>query len=143
MNLIRLYLILYSFLKGSKLILVKKIKKTVQTRRKFRKIWRSMTRKLSKDEITQLETAAADFYGNDKNFSGQDSAFESFSDIDSESNCITPLHVAAGTGNMTLFNTLTLKCKENMPKNEKGQTPLHYAAARGSSEIFQEILKIK
>ena len=129
------------FLKAPKFLIMRKIQKMVETRRKFRNVWKLVGKKISTNEILQLEVATAEFYGNDRNFSVSDPEFESVSDIDSESNCITPIHVAAGTGHSILWETLIQKTSLFEPKNEKGQTPYHYAAARGFVGICLKIIE--
>ena len=120
---------------------MRKIQKTVETRRIFRNVWKLVGNNISTNEILQLEVATAEFYSNDRNFSVDDSKFESVSDIDSDTNCITPLHVAAGTGHSTLWETLIKKEPFIELKNEKGQTPYHYAAARGFVEVCLKIIE--
>ena len=120
-----------TFLQAPKFLIMRKIQKTVETRRIFRNVWKLVGNNISTNEILQLEVATAEFYSNDRNFSVSDPEFESVSDIDSETNCITPIHVAAGTGHSILWETLIQKTSLFEPKNEKGQTPYHYAAARG------------
>ena len=53
---------------------------------------------------------------------------------------ITPLHVAAGTGDVTLFKIIQNKTQDTNWKNAEGMTPLHYAAENGHLEICQIIL---
>ena len=129
------------FLQAPKFLIMRKIQKMVETRRKFRKVWKLVGQKISTNEILQLEVATAEFYGNDRNFSVSDPEFESVSDIDSETNCITPIHVAAGTGHLILWETLIQKTSLFEPKNEKGQTPYHYAAALGFVGICLKIIE--
>ena len=118
------------FLSSPKFLLMRKIKKTVETRREFRKVWRSVGKKLNTNTILQLEATVTEFFGNDENFAG-DPQVDVYSDIDSESYCITPFHVAAGSGNTSLWETLTEKAAEIQPKDQAGQTPLHYAVGNG------------
>ena len=53
---------------------------------------------------------------------------------------ITPLHVAAGTGDVRLFKIIQNKTEDTNWKNVEGMTPLHYAAENGHLEICQIIL---
>ena len=55
-----------------------------------------------------------------------------------------PIHVAAFTGNASLFKALTKRVKNSQPGDHYGGTPLHYAAAGGQLKICQLIMeKIK
>ena len=93
------------FLEAPKFVLMRKIKKTVETRRKFRKPWKIVLKKASTQVLIKLEAATSKFFSNDENFEADDD-LEPGSEIDSEFKCITPLHVAAGTGNTSLWNML-------------------------------------
>ena len=57
-------------LTNPKFILMRKIKKTVETRRKFRKPWKTVLKQVSRSTIEQLKAATQEFYGNEKNFAG-------------------------------------------------------------------------
>ena len=118
--------------------LIRKIKKNVETRRKFRKPWKMVVKNVSTSTMEELEMATSQFYANNLNFAS-DSDLDPGSKIDSESWCISPLHVAAGTGNISLWKTLEGKTKDTQPKDEAGQTPLHYAALNGHFEMYQLI----
>jgi ankyrin repeat protein len=114
-----------NFLEAPKFLLMRKIQKTVETRQIFRKVWRSVYQKLSTNAILQLEVATTKFFHNDENFTDYKS------DNESESNCLTPIHVAAASGNTFLWQTLIEKVTNIEPKDEMGRTPLHYAAGEG------------
>ena len=116
---------------------MRKIKKTVETRRKFRGVWSSVGKKLNTNTILQLEASVTEFFGNDENFAG-DPHVDVYSDIDSESYCITPIHVAAGSGNTSLWKALCEKVAEIQPKDETGETPLHYAVGNGHLEMTKQ-----
>jgi ankyrin repeat protein len=128
------------FLNSPKFVLMRKIKKTVETRRKFRGVWSSVGKKLNTNSILQLENAVTKFFANGENFEG-DPHMDSYSDIDTESCCLTPIHVAAGSGNTSLWETLTEKAAKIQPEDETGQTPLHYAAGNGHFEMTKLIIR--
>ena len=125
------------FLNSPKFVLMRKIQKTVETRRKFRVVWNSVGNKLNTNTILQLEAAVTEFFGNEWNFAG-DPHVDVYSDIDSDSYCITPIHVAAGSGNTSLWETLTEKDAEIQPGDESGGTPLHYAVGNGHLEMTKQ-----
>ena len=103
-----------NFLTTPKLLLMRKIRKIVETRRKFRNPWKIVSRKISTKIIEELEIASRKFFEDDKYFQ---SDFETdFDKIDSESNCLTPIHIAASTGNFNLYEALIEKAEEMQPK---------------------------
>ena len=123
-----------------KLILSRKIQKIVETRRKFRKPWRMVVKKANVPTMMALETAASIFYADDRNFCTDPDFLEPGLEIDSESNCIAPIHVAAGAGNISLWETLIDMVEDIQPKDEVGQTPFHYAASFGHLHICENIM---
>lgn len=51
----------------------------------------------------------------------------------------TPLHIAANTGNMRIFNMISSKVEDWSPQDYKGYTPLHYAGIQNNYAIFKAI----
>ena len=58
------------FLKNPKFVLIRKIKMIVETRRKFRKPWKTVCKTASTSTIQDLEIATRKFFANDWNFGG-------------------------------------------------------------------------
>lgn len=91
--------------------------------------------------IQQLEAASEKFFKNNENFGMDPESGTDVNIIDSELNCLTPIHVAAGTGYVNLYETLIQNLEEIQPKDEGGQTPLHYAAGNGYLEVSNLIME--
>ena len=53
----------------------------------------------------------------------------------------SPLHTAAHSGDLQLFEHIYEKSKDKNPQDKHGQTPFHAAAVHGSLEIFEFILE--
>ena len=54
---------------------------------------------------------------------------------------MSPLHIAAVTGNLELWNLILSHVVEKNPKSTNGWTPLHMAAANGHLEIARTIVE--
>ena len=57
----------------------------------------------------------------------------------------TALHIAAGGGNVEIFQMLSTKTKkvDINGQDDKGWTPLHYAASKGAFALCQYLLSLK
>ena len=53
---------------------------------------------------------------------------------------LTPNHVAAATGRLSLLISIEEKLNEKYPKDIEGLTPLHYSAEYGHLEVCKYIL---
>ena len=53
---------------------------------------------------------------------------------------LTPLHVAAGTGQLILYQMVGEKTNERQPRDISGKVPLYYAAQNGHFEICEDII---
>ena len=58
-----------------------------------------------------------------------------------ESDGITPLHIAAGRGQIELYKVLMKDNRIVNPRNNSGSTPLHYTAQKGHLEVYELISK--
>ena len=74
------------FLEAPKFLLIRKIRKTVETRRKFRKPWKLLVKNSSTQTLIKLEAATSEFFANDENFEA-DADLEPGSEIDSSETC--------------------------------------------------------
>ena len=55
---------------------------------------------------------------------------------------MTPLHLAAKSGHLSVCKELLINITDFNPKNEEGATPLHLAAAEGHLDICHLMLKV-
>ena len=92
---------------------IRMIRLTVEKFHELGKAWENVFRKSTTDTIMKLRLAAEKFYQK------QDKL------IFSEG--LTPIHVAAATGNLSLLETIQERAKEKYPEDIEGCTPLHYA----------------
>ena len=56
---------------------------------------------------------------------------------------LTPLHIAAATGHVSLYENLLKTAKVKNPKDADGRKPLHHAAYYGCLEMCQFIMLSK
>jgi hypothetical protein len=140
-----------------KFLLMRKIQKSVETHFRFNKTWQMLAKNVSIGIIQQFDVATVEFFSKieeeSKGYglflldsdSDSDSDLDSDSDSDSDSkpeeNYLTPIHVAAFTGNTFLWKALAERVKETQPCDQFGRKPLHYAAAGGQLEICQSIME--
>ena len=54
---------------------------------------------------------------------------------------LTPIHVAAGTGDLSLLEEIQKKEEEKYPEDIEGFTPLHYAAQNGHLNICKALIE--
>ena len=64
---------------------------------------------------------------------------KTYSDLKSEA----PLHVAAWSGNLEVFQYLFENSFDRNPKSYKGSTPFHWSVMRGHSKICRFLLEKK
>ena len=148
-----------NFLTAPKFLLTRKIFKKFENHHKrswkTTEIWKHFTKNLQTSDVLQLELACSKFYlENSKNY-GLDSHCnaENYTvaplEIDPDNqdlpawslHCITPIHIAAGTGNLALLETLVGKVNKIQAKDDYRLTPLHYAAMHGHLETCRFIME--
>ena len=148
-----------NFLTAPKFLLIRKIFKKFENhhRRSWKttEIWKYFTKNLQTSDILQLELACSNFclensenYGLDSHCNAENYANDPL-EIDPENQdlpawslqCITPIHIAAGTGNLALLETLVAKVNKIQAKDDYRLTPLHYAAMHGHLETCRFIME--
>ena len=145
-----------NFLTAPKFLLIRKIFKKFENHHKkswkCTEIWMYFTKNLQTSDVLQLELACSKFCSeNSKNYGSElhCNAEHYSSELDSEDQdlpswnlyCITPIHIAAGTGNLVLLKTLVRKVNKIQAKDDYRRTPLHYAAMHGHLETCQFIMQ--
>ena len=128
-----------SFLVDQKFILVRKIRKATGLSSEFRQLWKLFP---TSEQFTSedLQTALLKFFENFQMLNTPLFYCKSF-----EPNPLTILHVAAGMGNLTVWNSLTENLSywnpcDIQPRDKNGAMPLHYAALNGHLEICEAII---
>ena len=106
---------------------IRMIRLTVEKFHELGKAWENVFRKSTTDTIMKLRLAAEKFYQK------QDKL------IFSEG--LTPIHVAAATGNLSLLETIQERAKEKYPEDIEGCTPLHYAVQNGHMNICKALIE--
>ena len=128
-----------SFLVDQKFILVRKIRKATGLSSEFRKLWKLFPTS-EKFTSEDMQTALLKFFENFQMLNTPVFYCKSF-----EPNPLTILHVAAGMGNLTIWNSLTENLSywnpcDIQPRDKNGAMPLHYAALNGHLEICEAII---
>ena len=143
-----------NFLTAPKFLLVRKIFKKFENHHKkswkSTEIWKHFTKNLQTSDVLQLELACSKFcLENSKNY-GPNSRCnaENYAPLPANQDlptwslhCITPIHIAAGTGNLALLETLVRKVRKIQARDDFRQTPLHYAAMHGHLETCRFIME--
>ena len=148
-----------NFLTAPKFLLIRKIFKKFENHHKrswkSTEIWKYFTKNLQTSDVLQLELACSRFcsenskkYGLDSHCNAENYAVAPL-EIDPENqdlpawslHCITPIHIAAGTGNLALLETLVRKVNKIQAKDDYRRTPLHYAAMHGHLETCRFIME--
>ena len=116
----------HNYLNNQKFVEIRKIKATVAQFHVIGEAWNEVNDTVSTKTIMDLGQAVQKFYKK-----GADLTY---------SEGLTPLHVAAGTGQLTLYQTFREKYHDKQPKDNIGYMPLHYAAQNGHFELCEAIL---
>ena len=112
---------------GKKFLQTRIILKTVKKTHKVGKSWFEVFKKCNTKTITDLRIAVEHLYHG---------VFASYrKDID-----LSPLHVAAAFGQLTLFNDILHKVENQFPLNDIGWSPLYFAAKFDHLHIYESIL---
>ena len=134
---------------SQKLYLKRKIQKIVESHEWIMSgMWKTVLKNSSTETIIQLEFAVSKFYG-DIWFPLRCTIYQLCNIIGVElvpnypdwPICLSPLHIAAGTGDAQLWKKLSEKCDEKNPKNKLGSTPLHFAALKGHLNVCKTIVE--
>ena len=91
------------------------------------KAWKNVFRKSTTNTIMELRLAAEKFYQKREKMTFNKG--------------LTPIHVAAATGNILLLEAIQERAKEKYPEDNEGLTPLHYAAHYGHLHICKILQK--
>ena len=112
----------HSYLKNKKIVEIRIIKSIIKEFGISGQAWQDVFDKGSSNTIIDLRHVVEDRI----NFGVKD---------------LTPLHVAAYSGQMDLYKNISEMSSEKYPKDDKGQVPLLYAAFCGHLEICKHIMR--
>ena len=120
---------------------MRKIQKSVEKQFKFHKAWKTVSKYVNIGIIRQLDAAMVEFFSKIEDNSEGYGLFDLGWDLDSEDDFkekyFDPIHIAAFTGNTSLWKALTKRVKNSQPSDHYGRKPLHYSAAGGQLKICQ------
>ena len=115
-----------SYLDNQKFLQIRIIKATIKDFHEVGSSWAQVFDIASTEMIMDLEKAIRRFYKTDSNLTYNQG--------------LTPLHIAAGTGNQLLLLNIYRKAVQKCPKDEEGLTPLHYSAQNGHFEVCEFLM---
>ena len=115
------------YISEEKFYLIRIIRSTVAKFHDVGKDWENVFKKSNTNTINELKCCVEQFYQKKRNV-------EFYNDL-------TPIHVAAGTGNLSLLEEIQKKVQEKYPEASEGLTPLHYAAQNGHLNICKALIQ--
>ena len=115
------------YINEEKFYLIRIIRSTVAKFHDVGKDWENVFKKGTTNTINELKCCVEQFYQKKRNV-------EFYNDL-------TPIHVAAGTGNLSLLEEIQKVAKENYPEDREGLTPLHYAAQNGHLNVCKALIE--
>ena len=116
------------YLRKQKFFQVRIIKTTVEQYHEIGETWNNVFETASGITINALGIAVQKFYKKKEDLT----YFEG----------LTPIHIAAATGDLQLLSKLEDKSPGNHPKDSDDCTPLYYAAQNGHLEVCEHILEL-
>ena len=116
----------HGYLEQQKFLHVRAIVETVKKFHNFGNSWKRILEKASTQIVIDLREAAEMFYRIDPKLA--------------YNNGMTPLHLAATSGNFELFKSIESMAEDKDPKDIAGWSTLHAASQYGSLEILEYIM---
>ena len=115
-----------NFLEDQKFLQIRIIKNTVGKFDLIGKSWKAIYKKSNAEILIDLRIAVAQFYKQNP-----------WSLADQE---LTPLHIAAYCGDLTLYNKIQERAGKKCPRDSFGRTPHYYAAKNGHLQLCDQIM---
>ena len=113
-----------------KFFVIRKIKETVEKAQKLSKPWFEVFKKANTENIMELRNCVKQFYG----------------DGSLKVNCFnkgfTPLHIAAGVGNILLFQSIHKLAENKEPRTDDGFKPVICAIKNGHVKMAEFIIEM-
>ena len=128
-----------SFIDGQKFFHARIILKTATKNHKVGRSWFQVFKKCNTKTVGDLRTAVEHLYQ-------ESGIFTSSSPVSREYKqlvwTVSPLHVAAAFGQLTLFNDILQRVENKFPFDGLGRSTLHYAAINDCLNIYESIVAI-
>ena len=115
------------YISEEKLYLIRIIRSTVAEFHDVGKDWENVFNEGTTNTINELRHSVEQFYQKKYNLNYYKG--------------LTPIHVVAGTGNLSLLEEIQNQAQENYPEDSEGLTPLHYAAQNGHINICKALIE--
>ena len=135
-----------NFLDGQKLLHARIILETVTKYHKVGKSWFQVFNKCNTKTIMDLRIAVEHVYQELGIFATykeeMDWAVSKEHHNQSELRCVSPLHIAAAFGQLSLFNDILQRVESKFPLDDLCRSTLHYAAINDHLNIFESIVAI-
>ena len=116
-----------SYISKQKFYHIRIIQSTVAEFHEVGKAWENVFRKGTTNTINELRHAVEQFYRKKDNVDYHEG--------------LTPIDVAAGTGNLSLLEEIQKTAQEKYPEDSEGFTPLHYSAQNGHLNICKALIE--
>ena len=132
------------FLDGQKFLHARMILETVKKVHKVEKSWFQFFKKSNAKIILDLQIAVEHLYqgsGILTSYKEQLYSLETYKTV-GHNQFVSPLHVAAGFGQLTLFNNILQRVENKFPIDGLGRSTLHYAAINDHLNVFESIVDI-
>ena len=114
------------YLEKQKFLLIRIIKATILPFHDIGKSWQMVFSKAPTTTILEIDHAVQRFYQKDSKLIYNQG--------------MTPSHVAAASGSLSLFKRMERKVQMKNPKDSEGFTPLHIAAQNNNFEVLKYII---
>ena len=128
------------FIDGQKFFHARIILETATKNHKVGRSWFQVFKKCNTKTVGDLRTAVEQLYQ-------ESGIFASSTPVSREYNqlvwTVSPLHVAAAFGQLTLFNDILQRVENKFPSDGIGRSTLHYAAINDCLNIYESIVAIK
>ena len=134
-----------NFLDGQKFLHARIILETVTKVHKVEKSWFKVFKKSNTKIILDLRTAVEHLYhgsGIFTSYKEQMYCLEVFKMTPGPNQFVSPLHVAAAFGQLTLFNEILQRVENKFPIDGLGRSMLHYAAINDHLNVYESIVDI-
>ena len=128
-----------SFIDGQKFFHARIILETVTKNHKVGRSWFQVFKKCNTKTVGDLRTAVEQLYQESGIFASSTPVSREYKQLVWT---VSPLHVAAAFGQLTLFNDILQRVENKFPFDGLGRSTLHYAAINDCLNIYESIVAI-